>query len=165
MCFEAGWLWEALRHLPRNPVKGEYYLTDLVEIAVAERGPGAAVALPAADAREAWGINDRVWLALAEAALRERILEQLMRAGVTVTDPASTYVDVGVTVGGDTTLLPGTLLRGKSQVGAGCEIGPAVTIVDSSIGDRARVRYALVEQAIIEPNAEIGPFVHISGET
>jgi bifunctional UDP-N-acetylglucosamine pyrophosphorylase/glucosamine-1-phosphate N-acetyltransferase len=165
MCFEAGWLWEALRHVPRNPVKGEYYLTDLVEMAVAERGPGSAVALPAVDAREAWGINDRVQLAMAEAALRERILEQLMRAGVTVTDPASTYVDVGVTVGGDTTLLPGTLLRGSSQVGAGCEIGPAVTIVDSSIGDRARVRYALVERASIEPDAEIGPFVHISGET
>jgi bifunctional UDP-N-acetylglucosamine pyrophosphorylase/glucosamine-1-phosphate N-acetyltransferase len=164
MCFEAGWLWGALQRVPRNPVKGEYYLTDLAAMAVAERGPGAAVALPAADAREAWGINDRVQLAQAEAALRERILDQLMRGGVTVMDPANTYVDAGVVIGGDTTLLPGTLLRGATQVGVGCEIGPATTIVDSSIGDRARVRYALIERARVSADAVIGPFAHVLGD-
>jgi bifunctional UDP-N-acetylglucosamine pyrophosphorylase / glucosamine-1-phosphate N-acetyltransferase len=161
MCFDAAWLWQALDRIPRNPIKGEYYLTDLVAMAVAERGPGAAVARPADDAREAWGINDRVQLAQAEAALRERILEQLMRAGVTMTDPATTYVDVGVTVGGDTTLLPGTILRGATRVGTGCEIGPATTIIDSSIGDGARVRYALVERAKVPAAALLGPFVHV----
>jgi len=164
MCFDAAWLWEALDRIPLNPVKGEYYLTDLAELAVAERGPGAAVALPAADPREAWGINDRVNLAQAEAALRERILERLMRAGVSVTDPANTYVDVDVTVGGDSTLLPGTYLRGATSVGAGCEIGPATMIVDSAIGDRARVYYALVERATVPEAAVIGPFVHLSGD-
>jgi bifunctional UDP-N-acetylglucosamine pyrophosphorylase/glucosamine-1-phosphate N-acetyltransferase len=165
MCFEAGWLWEALERVSRNPINGEYYLTELAAMAVAERGPGAAVALPAADARDAWGINDRVQLAQAEAALRERILEQLMRAGVTVMDPANTYVDAGVIVGGDSTLLPGTLLRGATQVGSGCEIGPAAMIVDSSIGDRARVRYALIERARVPAEAVIGPFAHITDET
>jgi len=164
MCFDAAWLWQALDHIPRNPVNGEYYLTDLAALAVAERGLGAAVALPAADAREAWGINDRVQLAQAEAAMRERILERLMRAGVSVTDPANTYVDCDVTVGVDSTLLPGTYLRGATSVGAECEIGPATLIVDSSIGDRARVRYALVERAIVSEAAVIGPFVHISGD-
>jgi bifunctional UDP-N-acetylglucosamine pyrophosphorylase/glucosamine-1-phosphate N-acetyltransferase len=163
MCFDAAWLWQALDRIPRNPVKGEYYLTDLAEMAVAERGPGAAVALPAADAREAWGINDRVQLAQAEGALRERIVERLMRSGVGVTDPSSVYVDVDVSVGGDSVLLPGTYLRGATCIGAGCEIGPAATIVDSTIGDRARVRYALVEQATIDADAEVGPFVHIIG--
>jgi bifunctional UDP-N-acetylglucosamine pyrophosphorylase / glucosamine-1-phosphate N-acetyltransferase len=163
MCFDADWLWTALDRVPRNPAKGEYYLTDLAEMAVAERGPGAAVALPAADAREAWGINDRVQLAQADAVMRERILERLMRAGVSVTDPANTYVDADVTVGSDSTLLPGTYLRGATSVGAGCEIGPATMIVDSSIGDRARVRYALVEQAMVPEAAMIGPFVHICG--
>jgi bifunctional UDP-N-acetylglucosamine pyrophosphorylase/glucosamine-1-phosphate N-acetyltransferase len=164
MCFDAAWLWQALERIPRNPVKGEYYLTDLAEMAVAESGPGAAVALAAADAREAWGINDRVQLAQAAAVMRERILERLMRAGVSVIDPAHTYVDADVTVGMDSTLLPGTYLRGASRVGTGCEIGPATTIVDSSIGDRARVRYALVERATLPEAAVIGPFVHISGD-
>ena len=164
MCFDAAWLWQALDRIPRNPLKGEYYLTDLAELAVAERGPGAAVALPAADAREAWGINDRAQLAQADAVMRERILERLMRAGVSVTDPANTYVDADVTVGSDSTLLPGTYLRGATSVGAGCEIGPATMIVDSSIGDRARVRYALIEQAMVPEAAVIGPFVHLSSD-
>lgn len=164
MCFDAAWLWPALDRIPRNPVNGEYYLTDLAGLAVAERGPGAAVALPAADAREAWGINDRVQLAQADAVMRERILVRLMRAGVSVTDPANTYVDADVTVGVDSTLLPGTYLRGASSVGAGCEIGPATMILDSVIGDRARVRYALVERATLPEAAVIGPFVHISGD-
>jgi bifunctional UDP-N-acetylglucosamine pyrophosphorylase/glucosamine-1-phosphate N-acetyltransferase len=163
MCFDAAWLWQALDRIPRNQVKGEYYLTDLAEMAVAERGLGAAVALPAADAREAWGINDRVQLAQADAVMRERILEHWMRAGVSVIDPGATYVDADVTLGSDSTLLPGTYLRGATSVGSGCEIGPATTIVDSSIGDRARVRYALVERAIVPEAAVIGPFVHLSG--
>jgi bifunctional UDP-N-acetylglucosamine pyrophosphorylase / glucosamine-1-phosphate N-acetyltransferase len=163
MCFDAAWLWDALDRLPRNPVKGEYYLTDLAEMAVAERGPGAAVALPAADGREAWGINDRIQLAQADAVLRERILNELMRAGVAMIDPAATYVDAGVTVGQDTTLYPGTLLRGATSVGAGCVIGPHTTISDATIGDGARVRYALVERATIAARAEVGPFVHIVG--
>jgi bifunctional UDP-N-acetylglucosamine pyrophosphorylase/glucosamine-1-phosphate N-acetyltransferase len=163
MCFDAAWLWQALDRIPRNPVKGEYYLTDLAEMAVAERGPGAAVALPVADAREAWGINDRVQLAQADAVMRERILERLMRAGVSVIDPANTYVDAGVRVGVDSALLPGTYLRGATSVGAGCEIGPATMIINSHIGDRARVRYALLEQTTVPEAAVVGPFVHLSG--
>jgi bifunctional UDP-N-acetylglucosamine pyrophosphorylase/glucosamine-1-phosphate N-acetyltransferase len=164
MCFDAAWLWQALDRIPRNPAKGEYYLTDLAEMAVAERGPGAAAALPANDAREAWGINDRVQLAQAEAVMRERILDRLMRAGVSVTDPANTYVDADVTIGVDSTLLPGAYLRGATSVGPNCEIGPATMIVDSSIGERSRVRYAVVERAKVAAGMTIGPFVHISGE-
>ncbi|MEP7191186.1 MAG: bifunctional UDP-N-acetylglucosamine diphosphorylase/glucosamine-1-phosphate N-acetyltransferase GlmU, partial [Roseiflexaceae bacterium] len=75
-----------------------------------------------------------------------------------------TYIDADVTVGVDSTLLPGTYLRGASSVGTGCEIGPATMILDSVIGDRARVRYALVERATVPEAAVIGPFVHISGD-
>ncbi len=163
MCFDAAWLWEALERIPRNPLKGEYYLTDLAEMAVAERGPGAAVALPAADAREAWGINDRAQLAQADAALRERILNALMLAGVTIVDPATTYVDIGVTVGPDTTLWPGTLLRGATSVGPNCAIGPHTTIADATVGAGAQVRYAVVERAAIQAGAQVGPFEHIIG--
>jgi bifunctional UDP-N-acetylglucosamine pyrophosphorylase/glucosamine-1-phosphate N-acetyltransferase len=165
MCFDAAWLWQALPRIPRNPLKGEYYLTDLADMAVCERGPGAAVALPADDAREAWGINDRVQLAQAEAVMRERILERLMWTGVSIADPANTYVDVDVRVGGDSTLLPGTYLRGATDVGANCEIGPAAMIVDSSIGPRARVRYAVVERAKVPEDSVIGPFEHITDKT
>jgi bifunctional UDP-N-acetylglucosamine pyrophosphorylase/glucosamine-1-phosphate N-acetyltransferase len=163
MCFDAAWLWPALDRIPRNPVKGEYYLTDLAAMAVAERGPGAAVALPAADAREAWGINDRAQLAQAEAVLRERILQDLMLSGVTVVDPAATYVDAGVVVGRDTTLWPGTLLLGATRVGAGCAIGPHATISDSNVADRARVRQAVVERAQVAEGADVGPFAHVVG--
>jgi bifunctional UDP-N-acetylglucosamine pyrophosphorylase/glucosamine-1-phosphate N-acetyltransferase len=165
MCFDAAWLWDAIERIQRNPVKGEYYLTDLVAMAVAERGPGAALAVPAADEREAWGVNDLAQLAQAGAALRERILDELMRSGVTVIDPAATYVDVGVTVGPETVLLPGTLLEGATRVGAGCAIGPQATIRESTIGDRAQVRHAVVERATVPDGAVVGPFVHISDDT
>lgn len=160
MCIDASWLWEALPSVPRSPIKGEYYLTDLVEMAVAARGPGGAVAIEAADEREAWGVNDRAQLAQAEAVMRARLLDALMRDGVTITDPAATYVDVGVTVGRDTTLLPGTLLRGDTHVGSGCVIGPYTTLVDATIGDGAHVCYTLVEGTRIDGEAKIGPFAH-----
>jgi len=165
MCFDAAWLWDAIGRVQRNPVKGEYYLTDLVAMAVFECGPGAALAIPAEDEREAWGVNDRVQLAQASAALRERLLEDLMRAGVTVVDPAATYVDVGVTVGAETVLLPGTLLQGATHVGGGCTIGPQATIRDSKIGDRAHLCHAVVERATVPDGAVVGPFVHISDDT
>ncbi len=150
----------------RNATPEQYAIGEgLVAMAVAQRGRGAAVARPASDAREAWGVNDRAQLAQAAAVLRERILDQLMGAGVTVTDPATTYVDVDVTVGADTTLLPGTLLRGATRIGPGCKIGPHTTIVDSAIGGGARVRYALVERAAVAEGATIGPFEHVAGES
>lgn len=161
MCFAAEWLWDALGRIPRNSLKGEYYLTDLAEIAVAERGVGAAAALPIDDAAEAQGINDQAQLAQASAVLRQRILADLMQSGVTVIDPATTYVDVGVSVGRDTTLWPGTLLRGATSVGVGCQIGPHTTIIDSIIGNNVCVRHALIEQASLADGAEAGPFVHI----
>ncbi len=160
MCFDGAWLWQHVNDIPLNAVKGEYYLTDLVSMAVAERGPGAVVALLAADAREAWGINDRSQLAAAEAVIRERIIAGLFQAGVSITDPAATYVDADVVVGADTRLLPGTLLQGATRIGAGCEIGPHTTIRDSSVGDGARVRYAVVEGATVQADENLGPFVH-----
>jgi bifunctional UDP-N-acetylglucosamine pyrophosphorylase/glucosamine-1-phosphate N-acetyltransferase len=165
MCFDSAWLWDAIERIERNPVKGEYYLTDLVEMAVAERGRGSAVAIAADDEREAWGVNDRDQLAQAAAVMRARILDALMCAGVTVVDPASTYVDADVTVGRDTALLPGTLLQGSTRVGSDCQIGPHTTLVDTTVGERARVRYALVERACVPDDAEVGPFVHISNGT
>ncbi|HEX5692278.1 MAG TPA: bifunctional N-acetylglucosamine-1-phosphate uridyltransferase/glucosamine-1-phosphate acetyltransferase, partial [Roseiflexaceae bacterium] len=128
-------------------------------------GPGAAVAIPAEDEREAWGVNDRTQLAQAAAVMRARILDELMSGGVTVIDPATTYVDAGVTVGRDTTVLPGSMLQGATHVGNGCQIGPHTTLVDATIGDRARIRYALVEHSCVPDDAEVGPFVSVSSVT
>src|SRR4029077_19149708 len=91
---------------------------------------------------EAIGVNDRIALAAAESALRRRLLEDLMRSGVTVTDPSSTFVDVGVRVGCDTVLEPFTILRGETVIGEGCRIGPYAEIKDSTIGDEARIEHS-----------------------
>ncbi|NOK63143.1 MAG: UDP-N-acetylglucosamine pyrophosphorylase / Glucosamine-1-phosphate N-acetyltransferase [Chloroflexi bacterium AL-W] len=164
MCFRADWLWERVLQIAPNPIKGEYYLTDLVKMAVAEQGLGSVVAFRVEDRREAWGINDRVQLAQAEAVMRERILTSLMREGVTIVDPATTYVDVDVVVGNDTTLLPGTMLRGSSQIGHRCVIGPYTSIKDAVIGNGTQISYASIEKQQIGNEQRIGPFAQLGGE-
>ncbi len=111
-CFEADWLWKALDNVPLSP-KGEYYLTDVVEIAVSE-GRNVAV-VTADDEMETMGINTRIHLAEAETVMRRRILERLMLAGVTMIDPASTYIDAGVSIGMDTVIQPNTFLYGATD--------------------------------------------------
>lgn len=159
--YDAAWLWPHLDLLRPSPVKGELYLTDLVAMAVREGGPGAVVAHQLADPSEALGINDRWELAQAEAVLRERILRDLMVGGVTVVDPAHTYVDAGVAVGPDTTLLPGTMLKGTTTIGARCVVGPYSVIEDSEIGDDCRVTASFLERAVMEDGSNIGPMSHL----
>lgn len=162
MCFDAGWLWQALDRIPRNLVKGEYYLTDLAEMAVAERGPGAAVAFAADDPTEALGINDRAQLAEAAAVLRGRIAHGFMEAGVTLIDPAATYIDADVTIGRDTIIWPGTLLLGHTQVGTNCQIGPHATLIDATVGDGARVRHMLIDHVNVPSMADVRPHTDIT---
>ena len=159
--YRADWLWQHLDRLQPSPVKGEYYLTDLVGMAVAEAGPGAIGSLRLADPTEALGINDRRELAQAEAIMRSRILDALMLAGVTVVDPATTYVDAGVCVGRDTILLPGTIVRGTTTIGEDCEIGPYSVIEDCAIGNRCRVTASHLERAVMEDESNIGPMSHL----
>ncbi|MCS6941127.1 MAG: NTP transferase domain-containing protein [Roseiflexaceae bacterium] len=163
LCFDAAWMWPALDRVQRSPVKGEYYLTDLVALAIADRGVGAVQALLADDPTEALGVNDRVQLAQAERVLRMRLLDALMRSGVTVVDPAATYVDVDVVVGQDTTLLPGTMLRGSTRVGARCTIGPYTSLSDTIVADDAHVRYTFAEGVVIPARAIVGPFAYLRG--
>jgi bifunctional UDP-N-acetylglucosamine pyrophosphorylase/glucosamine-1-phosphate N-acetyltransferase len=157
-CFEGDWLWEALTRLSLGP-QGEYYLTDLVGLAVAE---GRRVAdLVREDAQELIGINNRIHLAEAEAALRRRILEGWMKAGVTIVDPAATYIDLDVEIGADTIVRPQTYLHGTTHIGRACDIGPGTVVRDSQIGDRCRVELSVVEQAQMEDNCDVGPFGHL----
>jgi bifunctional UDP-N-acetylglucosamine pyrophosphorylase / glucosamine-1-phosphate N-acetyltransferase len=155
--FDASWLWERLERLEVHS-NGEYYLTDLVDIAVAEGQPVAALSVAL---EETMGVNDRVALAEAEVILRQRILRDLMLSGVTIEDPAATYIEAGVTVGPDTVIRPGCALRGATVIGAGCEIGPQSVIRDSQIGDGCRVYASWVEEAVMERGARVGPMSHL----
>lgn len=156
-CFQTNWLTARLKHLEPHP-NGEYYLTDLVEIAAREGQPVSTVT---ASLDETVGVNDRVQLAAAERILRWRVLEDLMLSGVTVEDPATTYVEFGVHVGQDTVLRPGTRLTGNTEIGERCEIGPNSVIRDSRIGDECRVLASWVEEAAMESGSRVGPMSHL----
>ncbi len=158
-CFDAGWLWSHVDRIPLSLPKEEYYLTDLIEMAVAEGRRVEAVA--AADPQETLGINSRVHLAEAEGVLRRRINERWMLDGVTIVDPATTYIEPGVTIGRDTTIWPNTHLRGDTTIGTRCAIGPNTIIEDCQIGNRCRVLASVLEQAVMEDSADIGPFGHL----
>lgn len=155
---DAAWLWPRLRRLPLSP-KGEYYLTDLVGLATAEGTPVHAVTLD--DPEQFIGINTRVHLAEAEVVLRRRINRRHMEAGVTLLDPAATYIEPGVVIGPDTVVLPGTLLRGATRIGARCIIGPHTLVQDTTVGDDCRIQYSVLEKAVVADEVSIGPFGHL----
>lgn len=157
-CFDANWLWEALGRIPLSP-KGEYYLTDLVGIAVEDGLPINTFKLE--DADEALGINTRVHLAQAESILRRKINHNWMLAGVTLIDPLTTYIEAKVTIGQDTVIHPNTYLQGDSRIGEDCIIGPNVIISDSLVGNRCKVRNSVLESATLEDNVDIGPYGHL----
>lgn len=157
-CFQADWLWDNLEKITVSP-KGEYYLTDIVAIARQQGLSVQAEVIP--DAREAMGINTRVHLAEAEAILRKRINEQWMLEGVTIIDPASTYIETGVTIGQDTIIYPNTSLRGSTRIGSDCHIGPNTLIQDSELGNGCEVLSSVVEFAKLEDHVDIGPFAHL----
>ncbi|HOA25227.1 MAG: bifunctional UDP-N-acetylglucosamine diphosphorylase/glucosamine-1-phosphate N-acetyltransferase GlmU [Aggregatilineales bacterium] len=157
-CFDAAWLWSHLDRIPLSP-EGEYYLTDLVEMAVAEGH--TITALTTEDADEVLGINTRVHLAEAEAALRRRVNERLMLAGVTIVDPASTYIHPTVEIGQDTVIMPNTYVWGRTTIGANCVIGPNTIIQDCTIGNDCEVLASVLEHATLEDRVDIGPFGHL----
>jgi len=156
-CFDRLWL---LASLPRvqPSATGEYYLTDLIEIAT--RGGGVVQSIEAPlDVTS--GVNDRAQLAIAERIIRERINRKLMLSGVTLVDPAATYVDHGVTVGPDSIIYPGSVIEGLTTIGSECQIGPDSLIRDSRIGNRVKVTYSVLESAAVEEDTRIGPYSHL----
>lgn len=157
-CFQAGWLWQALKRIPLSP-KGEYYLTDVAAIAVAD---GVTVcAVSTSDMEETIGINTRVHLAQAERVLRQRINQHWMLAGVTLVDPDSAYIEPGVVIGQDTTIWPNTYLQGESVIGEHCSVGPNSLVRDTRMGDHCKVLASVLEQALLEDHVDIGPFGHL----
>ncbi|RIK39702.1 MAG: UDP-N-acetylglucosamine diphosphorylase/glucosamine-1-phosphate N-acetyltransferase [Chloroflexi bacterium] len=161
MCaYRRDWLEGHIGRLPLSP-KGEYYLTGLVEMAAASRWPVNPVIAVPAPVELALGVNDRAELAEAERLLRERINRRHMLAGVSIVDPASTFIDVDVEIGNDTRIEPGCMLRGSTGVGSGCVIGPGSVIEDSIIGDDCRVMSSWLEQARVGAGVTIGPYAHL----
>lgn len=158
-CFNADWLWDALHRIPKNEKKGEYYLTDVVELAVKDDLPVQAVVHD--DFNETIGINTRVHLAEAEAAMRTRINREHMLNGVSMTDPASTYIDAGVKIGKDTTIMPNTYVHGATEIGEGNVIGPNTIIRDSKIGNHCKVLASVLEGAMLEDDVDMGPFARL----
>ncbi len=156
--FEAEWLWS---HLPALPIssKGEYYLTDLVAAAASEGRP--AIAVSTDDADEVIGINTRVHLAEAERALQRRINQRWMLAGVTIVDPATTYIGDQVSLGRDSVIWPNTHLQGSTTIGERCEIGPNSILREARLGSGCRVVASVVEGAVLEDEVQIGPFARL----
>ena len=157
-CFSADWLWDALHQIELSP-KGEYYLTDMIELAVKDGLP--VQALVHDNLRETIGINTRVHLAEAEAVMRQRINQGLMLAGVSMIDPASTYIEAGVTIGKDTVVMPNTYIQGSTAIGEGCKIGPNAHIRNSQIGNRCQVFMSVMEGTVLEDDVDIGPFARL----
>ena len=156
--FDAAWLPSAVGRVAPS-AKGEFYLTDLVALAVSD-GRGACVVV-AEDAREVMGINDRVALASAEELMRRRIAERHMRAGVTIVDPATTRIDAAVEIGQDARIEPWTILEGATVIAQDAVIGPQAQLRDSRIGPRTRIWSSVIEESTVAEDVEIGPFAHL----
>ncbi|MDA8210326.1 MAG: bifunctional UDP-N-acetylglucosamine diphosphorylase/glucosamine-1-phosphate N-acetyltransferase GlmU [Clostridia bacterium] len=158
-CFAAGQLLAALRGLTPNNAQGEYYLTDVLEI-LNQAGKNVE-GFVVGDAEETMGINDRAQLAVAARKIQARTNLRYMLAGVTLTDPATTYIEPGVIVGEDTIVQPNTHLQGKTAIGSGCTIGPNTRIVDSSIAEGVDIQFSVVLESVIGKECTIGPYAYL----
>ncbi|MGC5628606.1 bifunctional UDP-N-acetylglucosamine diphosphorylase/glucosamine-1-phosphate N-acetyltransferase GlmU [Georgenia sp. Z1344] len=157
--FEAAVLREALAGLGSDNDQGEVYLTDVV---AAAHGKGLPVrALKVDDPSTVEGINDRVQLAATAARLNDRLLARWMRAGVTIVDPGTTWIDVDVELARDVTILPGTQLHGTTVVAEGATVGPETTLTDCEVGPGAKVVRTHAELAVVRAGASVGPFAYL----
>jgi bifunctional UDP-N-acetylglucosamine pyrophosphorylase/glucosamine-1-phosphate N-acetyltransferase len=151
--FDGARLWPALGRIGNDNAQGEYYLPDVLPLL-----GGHVEAMLLADAGEALGINDRCQLAAAETVLRARVLDRLMADGVTVEDPATTYVDATVRVGRDSVIRPMSVLRGTTVLGEGCEIGPMAQLYDVVAGDRVIIGASHLEACDLGADVVIGSY-------
>jgi bifunctional UDP-N-acetylglucosamine pyrophosphorylase/glucosamine-1-phosphate N-acetyltransferase len=162
--FSIGPLFSALRRLAAGNAQGEYYLTDLVSILRRQKLRVETAALE--DSNEILGINSRSELAEASKIVRQKKNEALMIAGVTIEDPATTYVDEDVVIGADTVLHPNVYLEGNTRIGAACEIHSGVRIVNSVLEDRVIVQnFCVVNESRLASGVSIGPFAHLRPES
>jgi bifunctional UDP-N-acetylglucosamine pyrophosphorylase/glucosamine-1-phosphate N-acetyltransferase len=159
-CVEAAFLFAAVSRLKNDNAQGEYYLTDIVTQATDEHR--LCLAFATHDPEEVQGVNDRVQLARAGAVLRRRLNEELMLAGVTIIDPATTYIEAGVAIGRDTVIYPNVHLRGATVIGSGCRIEPNVMIDGCRLADRVTVKAgSVLADSVVHEEVAIGPMAHL----
>ncbi len=153
-------LFPALEKLEPHNAQGEYYLTDIVRMAVMQRKRVVAVTLQ--DPDEGLGVNTRRQLAAAEQVVRQQVRERWLDAGVTMLDPASVWIDAGVLVGRDTVLYPNVTLEGKTEVGQDCVLRSYSRLADCQVGDRVEILdHCVLRESKVEDDAVLGPFVHL----
>jgi bifunctional UDP-N-acetylglucosamine pyrophosphorylase/glucosamine-1-phosphate N-acetyltransferase len=159
-CFDGRRLWRALEQVKPDNDQGEYYLTDVIGLLAKAGGRVEAVSVD--DADEALGVNDRKQLAALAAIQRRRILDRHMLAGVTILDPATTYIDDTVSIGSDTVIYPNVVIDVGSEIGSDCVIGAGCQVRATTIGDRVRLKpYCVLTESTIEDEAVMGPFCHL----
>ena len=162
-CFDAAFLWENLPHLPQHIARDgniEYYLTDMIGLAVAQ---GRMVeAMTTDDADECLGAGTRAEMVPVEQAFRHRAVRYHQENGVTIMSPDSTFIDQGVEIGQDTVLWPNTFIQGKTMIGEDCVIGPNTIIRKATLGRGCRVEQAVVENVTLEDGKIVTPFTHLS---
>lgn len=161
--FSSKELFSALHEIKNNNSKGEYYLTDV--ISVFNREKGKVIGYKINDFTEIMGINNRYELSVAENYIRENVLKNLMVSGVTIVNPASVYIEETVEIEKDATIMPSTIIKGKTKIRSGCVVGPFSYIEDCTVGKNVEIRASFVYGAEIADDAKIGPFSHIRKET
>jgi bifunctional UDP-N-acetylglucosamine pyrophosphorylase/glucosamine-1-phosphate N-acetyltransferase len=152
---------ETIVRVGNDNAQQEYYLTDTVELLRAARR--RVVPVLAAEYRTVLGVNDRVELAQARAIVNARLCEEQMRAGVTIVDPAATYLDAGVAIGPDTVIGPGTTIAGTTRIGAGCRIGPHCRIANATIEDDVQITESVILDSSVGAGTIVGPYAHLRG--
>lgn len=158
-CFDNAKLFAALEKVTNENAQGEFYLTDVIGIF---RNEGEVVeAYMSDDIAESIGVNDRLALSEAEGFMRERLAKHHMLNGVTIIDPASTYIGADVTIGADTVLYPGTVLKGTTTIGEACQIGPHADIEDSVIHNGVAIKHSVVSKSEIGDEVTVGPFANL----
>jgi bifunctional UDP-N-acetylglucosamine pyrophosphorylase/glucosamine-1-phosphate N-acetyltransferase len=160
-CFAAAWLWRHIHELPLRQARSgqEYYLTDMIGLAVAQ---GCRVeAVVTADADECLGAGTRQELVAVEKAFRRRANAYWLSHGVTLVDPDTIYIDQDVVIGQDTTIWPNTYVQGKTTIGQDCLLGPNVIIRNAHIGHRCMIEQAVIEDVTVDDGVKVAPFTHL----
>jgi bifunctional UDP-N-acetylglucosamine pyrophosphorylase/glucosamine-1-phosphate N-acetyltransferase len=159
-CFDAAFLVDGLKKIPKSPVTGEIYLTDLIHIA-REQGRGVE-ALVDPDWEALLGINSRQELAQATRTIKRRINDGHMSQGVTLIDPDTTYIEPSVNIGRDTVIFPNCYLQGKTVIGEDCVLEPNVKISDTVVGDRVLIKMgSVISESRLAEGVQVGPYSHL----
>lgn len=162
-CMECPQMFEVLSTLTNNNAQGEYYLTDVLEkLNVAGQKVGGVIT---EDSDMVMGINSRKQLSVAEAVMRTRILDKLMDQGVTIMDPASTFIEKNVKIGQDTIIYPYTWLEGNTEIGADCEIGPNSRFTNVKVGNGCKLQFIYAHECEVQNDVTAGPYVHLRPDT